>query len=833
MLDLKNGLSNLEVIERQKKYGKNILVEKKKSSFLLKLLHIIFEPMFFLLVVASLIYFFLGEPRDGLIMLLFVIVMISIDVFQEWKTDKTLESLKELSVPSIYVLRDGVKTEVSSEELVPGDIVYIHEGVFIPADGNILKCSGLKVDESTLTGESTLVYKTEEDKIEDNYYKNNFCYAGTFVVSGTGILQITKTGNHTEYGKIGKSILDVSEEKTPLQKQTDKIVKICALIALLLFLFVSLITFMRLPDYDLKDRLIQSILSGITLAMAMIPEEFPVVFTVFLSIGAFRLARKHALVKKLPAVETLGSISVLCVDKTGTITENKMHVESVVPIHCLKEEFVEAMGLSCEEDAFDPMEQAMISNCYQEHITKEHLFHSTKIKSYPFSDELKMMGNYWIHENEKVITVKGSYESILDICELTEEEKKQIEKQIETLSDRGERVIAVAKKSGLKDEIPEKLTDIRFQLCGFVGLVDPPRKNMKENIQLCKDAHVRVMMITGDNGRTAHAIAHQIGLEHQDEILTGKDIDNLNDEALKEKLKTVNLFSRVVPNHKLRIVKLLKEMGEVVAMTGDGVNDAPALKAASIGIAMGKKGTSVTREAADLILLDDNFETIVHTIENGRRIFDNMKKAFGYIFVIHIPIALSSLLGPVLGILPNELLLLPIHVVLLELFIDPTCSVVLERQPAEQDIMKRYPRKLEDAMLSLPFLLRNLLQGFILFLVSFGTYYYLLQVDTALTARSVGLFIIMLGNLFLVQVNSSQTMSAIKTMKLLKHDKVMWGIHLFTIFMIVLVFYSPITYFLKLEHFSFSQFFFALVVSMLSIYWFEIVKYIFRKKSVN
>lgn len=832
MVDLKKGLTDEEVKTRREKYGKNTLGEQEKTSFFVKLFHIILEPMFLLLLVASLIYFILGEPRDGIVMLVFVTVMITIDVIQERKTDKTLEALKELSAPTVMVLRNGVKLKLSSEDIVPDDIVYIYEGVKIPADGKIVKCSGLRVDESTLTGESQVVYKKETEEMSDQYFKENCVYAGTLVVGGKATVMITKIGKETEYGKIGKSVVEFQEEKTPLQKQTDRIVKVCAWIAFLLFFLVTLITFLRLTDTSFQTRIVESILSGITLAMAMIPEEFPVVFTVFLSLGAWRLAHKKSLVKKLPSVETLGSVSVLCVDKTGTITKNQMQVVSIEPMLSDEEELIETMGLSCEEDVYDPMETAMINYCEQAGIPTSHLYGGTKIKSYPFSSETKMAGAAWLHDDEWMLTIKGSYECLISLCDLSMEEKTLVSKKADMLADKGQRVIAVGKMVYQnKEEIPDNMEEARLKLCGLVGLIDPPRERMKENIQICKDAHVRVMMITGDYGKTAHAIAHEIGLEHSDEILTGVEIDNLTDDNLKAKLKSVNIFSRVLPKHKLRIVQLLKEMGEVVAMTGDGVNDAPALKCADIGIAMGKRGTSVTREAADLILMDDNFETIVTTIQDGRRIFDNMRKAFGYIFVIHIPIALSSLFGPLLGITPNQLLLLPLHVVLLELLIDPTCSVVLERQPVEEDIMKRKPRDIHASMIPLSFLTRSILQGIILFLASFGTYYYFLNTNTALLARSMGLLVIVLGNLFLVQVNSSESCYAYTTLKKLKHDKVIWGIHLFTLIMVIVIFCTPCAPFFKLTHLSMMQLILGVVISFVSVYWFELVKLYYQKRN--
>jgi Ca2+-transporting ATPase len=500
-------------------------------------------------------------------------------------------------------------------------------------------------------------------------------------------------GVQTEYGKIGLGVIAAPNEDTPLQKQTGKLVKTCAIIAGVLFALVAVFTWFNIPDHTIMDRLIESILSGVTLAMAMIPEEFPVILTVFLSMGAWRLAKKNSLVRKLPSVETLGAVSVLCVDKTGTITMNQMTVQDVwTTSGATEQELVETMGLGCETDAYDPMEKAMLRYCEDYGITKESLFSNEFVSEYAFTNELKMMGHVWRKDGHLIIAAKGSPERILAICALSEEERRTIESQIKTLSSQGLRVIAVATaKPENESAIPAVITDCRLTLLGLVGLADPPRESVKEDIAVCNRAGIRVVMITGDNGITASAIARKIGIPGSDNIITGEELEAMSEEELQEAVKTVSIFSRVIPEHKMRIVKAFKENGEIVAMTGDGVNDAPALKYADIGIAMGKRGSEVSREASDLILMDDNFTTIVETIRDGRRIYDNIRKAVGYVFTIHIPIAAASLLAPLLGISPTALMLLPLHVVLLEVLIDPTCSIVLERQPAEEDVMMCTP----------------------------------------------------------------------------------------------------------------------------------------------
>lgn len=823
------GLTSVEARKRQEQYGKNELISEKKENFLLKVFHIICEPMFLLLIVAAVIYFILGEPRDGAIMLIFVVGVISIDVIQEWKTDKTLNALKDLSAPHIKVVRDEKEISIASVDLVPGDLMLISEGVKIPADGEVLKASDLCVDESSLTGEAEGVWKTTVDNVEpsSDYWRKDYCYAGTLVTQGSAYVLVDKIGASTEYGKIGTNVASAPESPTPLQKQTGSLVKLCAGIAAVLFAAVGFITWLNIPDHTSGERLIESILSGITLAMAMIPEEFPVILTVFLSMGAWRLAKQSSLVRRLPSVETLGAVSVLCVDKTGTITMNQMTVRDTWAIDNNNMELCEIMGLACETDAYDPMEKAMLAHCDKLGIAEDHIFGGTLITEYAFTNEMKMMGHVWKHDDEIIIAAKGSPERILTICKLNDTQRKEIEAKVIEMSKQGLRVIAVGMmKPANENHIPAELTDCTLSFCGLIGLADPPRESVKEDIRQCTKAGVRVVMITGDNGITASSIAKQIGMPNSDNIITGDELNNMTDEELREHVKNVSVFSRVVPEHKMRIVKAFKDNGEIVAMTGDGVNDAPALKYADIGIAMGKRGSEVSREAADLILMDDNFSTIVHTIRDGRRIYDNIRKAVGYVFTIHIPIAFSSLLAPLMGISPANLFLLPLHVVLLELVIDPTCSIVLERQPAEADIMDRKPRNPEEKILNAKILLKSVLQGIVVFASSFAAYYSTLlqNPDDATLARTMGLVVIILANLFLVQVNSSDSDFVFQSIKHLAKDKVMWAVNFGTIAGILLILYTPLCGILKLAPLTSGQFLTVFGIAAASVLWYEFVK---------
>ncbi|MDR2708083.1 MAG: HAD-IC family P-type ATPase, partial [Nitrososphaerota archaeon] len=575
------GLTTKEFRTRQLKYGKNELTLQKRESSVKKALHTICEPMFLLLIIAAVIYFVLGEPRDGVIMLFSVIGILSIDIFQKWKTDKTLNALKDLSAPHIKVLRDGKETQIASSDLVPGDIMMIYEGVKIPADGFVVSCNDLCVDESSLTGEAERVWKVPTGSSTDlhDYWRKDYCYAGTLVLHGSAVVCVDRIGKATEYGRIGVSVAEVSKKSTPLQMQIGSLVKICAGIAAVLFALVSVVTWFNISSYMFQDRLVGSVLSGVTIAMSLIPEEFPVILTVFLSMGAWRLAKKESLVRKLSSVETLGAVSVLCVDKTGTLTMNQMTVQEVWTVNDDvtaddKRRLSEVMGLACEINAYDPMEKAMLDYCEKLGINKQHLFDdSVLIAEYAFTNELKMMGHIWRHDSEIVIAAKGSPECILTICQLPENERALVEKKIYEMSMQGLRVIAVATTTlHSESDIPKNITDCTLTLCGLIGLADPPRESVKNDIVICSKAGIRVVMITGDNGITAAAVAKKVGMKNYDNIITGDELEKMSDDDLCRGVKNVNIFSRVTPEHKMRIVKAFKENGEIVAMTGDGVN---------------------------------------------------------------------------------------------------------------------------------------------------------------------------------------------------------------------------------------------------------------------
>ncbi len=778
-----SGLSNAEALSGLEQHGFNELSPEKPLCFWKKIWETCAEPMFLLLFGAAALYFILGEHKDALIMLGFVLFIAGINLFQEWRTDKTLHALKELSTPKTRVIRDGELQAINSRDLTIGDLMLVEEGERINADGKIIEMFDLGMDESSLTGESDTVWKKISPAEQDEHWQRNCCYAGTSVIQGSAIVEVEKVGIGTEYGRISQSLASVIPAKTPLEKQTRRLIQICATIGLVLFVLVWM------ANYFHQAGIINSILAGITLAMAIIPEEFPVILTVFLSMGAWRLARKQALIRRMPSVETLGSVSVLCVDKTGTLTKNQMTVQELAPFDsATTEDLLYWASLASETEPYDPMEKAILAKAESSGVNKAQIFSNKLLSEYPFNSASKMMGHVWEIEGQPCLAAKGSPESILPLCNLNQVAAKQIENLQQQMAMNGFRVIAVARRKNMA-EIPHELSDNRMQLLGLIGLEDPPRETVPDAIRVCDKAGIRVIMITGDNGITAKAIAGKIGLANAGEVITGKELENMSDKELNEKVKSVNIFARVIPQHKMRIVKALQENGAVVAMTGDGVNDAPALKLADIGIAMGKRGTSVAREAADMILLDDNFTTIVETVKDGRRIYDNIKKAVGYVFVVHIPIALMALLPPLLHI---PMLLLPVHVVLLELIIDPTCSIVFERQPADKDIMSRPPRSPSAGLISSGMLIKAILQGLAIFAVAFSVCLYLHNKNYGIElSRTFLLLTVAFSNLMLAFINQSEQRFFISSIGLLLRDRVIILINVVIIIVLGLIVYLP------------------------------------------
>lgn len=822
--DLKTGLTETDVAECQQKFGKNELVVQQRASIGQQILKTLREPTLILLLVAAMVYVLLGESQDSIFMFSSTVVIVAIHVFQSWRTDKSLEALKDLAAPQIRVLRDGQPQTISSADLVPGDVVFVSEGLKIPADLIVVDGSDLKVDESTLTGEPEGVWKVAAEpnnweKLGAEDKKSSYCYAGTFILQGSATAVVDKIGLETEYGKIGQQLAETEPEVTPLQRQIGQLIKISGFLAATFFVLVIILTFFGLDgSTPFFSRLGTSVVAGVTLAIALIPEELPIVLTVFMSMGAWRLSKQKSLVRQMSAIETLGAVSILCVDKTGTITLNQMTVDETWSPHLAEAELAQILGMACEVKAYDPMEKAMLDFAESLNVSREEIFAGELIKDYPFDNNLKLMGHVWKIDDETVVAVKGS-EKVLQLCDLTPEQLADIKKRSDAMASQGKRVITVAFSNKLT-KIPKQVSKLKLQFAGLVALIDPPRPEVKQQIAECLAAGIRVVMITGDNGVTAASIAKAVGIPDTERVLTGKELAQISDEELLQVLPEVNVFSRVTPSDKLRLIKAFKTLGGVVSMTGDGVNDAPALKSADVGVAMSLRGSDVAREAADIILLDDNFKTIVDTVKDGRRIYANIKKSVNYILTVHIPIALSALAAPLLGIEPGWLLLLPMHVVLLELIIDPTCSVLLEREPLEADAMQKPPRRLNEPLVDRFNIVRIVLQGITIFAGSFGAYYYILSTSQNVSlARAVGFAVMILANLCLAQLAITGTGSLKTGFDNVRRDRVSLAIYGLMILAFIVLFYTPVGEVFYMARLDLTHSLLVIVLAVVTTFW--------------
>ena len=665
-----------------------------------------------------------------------------------------------------------------------------------------------------------------------------FVYSGTLVVSGQGIATVLATGSNTEIGKIGKALQSLEIEETPLQKETGKIVRNLAYVGLFMCALVIVI-------YGLtRGNWLNGFLAGITLAMALLPEEFPVVLTVFLALGAWRISQKRVLTRRVPAVETLGSATVLCVDKTGTLTQNRMSVSTIyadneffnvdsqqgsdIPEKYHK--IVEFGILASKKDPFDPMEKAFKELGVHSLASTEHLHDDwALVREYPLSNNLTALSHVWKSPkgNEYVIAAKGSPEAIADLCHFTEPQRKALSENIEALANDGLRILGVARSSFTITDLPGEQHDFTFEFLGLVGLADPVRQGVPEAVKECYTAGIRVVMITGDYPGTAVNIAGQIGLQPLDQVITGPELDAMDQAELLRRIKTVNVFARVVPEQKLRIVNALKEVGEVVAMTGDGVNDAPALKAAHIGIAMGARGTDVAREASSLVLLDDDFSSIVQAVRMGRRIFDNLRKAIAYIFAVHVPIAGMSLI-PVLFKWP--LVLLPVHIVFLELIIDPACSVVFEAEPEEKDVMTRPPRKPDAPLFGKRTIGISILQGLCVLIILLGVYVIsVLRGQSEDEVRALTFTTLIIANLGLIFVNRSWSRLVLDTLR--SPNPALWWVTGGALLFLGLALYVPFMRALfKFTYLHPLDILICFGAGVLSILWFEALKAINRRR---
>jgi Ca2+-transporting ATPase len=836
------GLSDDEAASRIARYGFNELPSSKPRSIIRIALEVVREPMLLLLLACASTYLLLGDVQEAIILLIFVVVVIAITLYQERKTERALEALRDLSSPRALVIRGGERKRIAGRDVVPGDILVLSEGDRASADGVLLSAVNLSTDESLLTGESVPVRKqAASDDTEMGPPGGDdlpFVFSGTLVVRGTGLALARATGLQTEIGKIGKSLRELEQEPTLLQRDTRRMVWVLALAGLALC--VLLVVFYGLT----RGYWLRGFLAALTLAMAILPEELPVVLTVFLALGAWRMSRNRVLTRRMPAIEMLGAATTLCVDKTGTLTMNQMSVTKLYakgaaydfskqPASAVPEEFHELLEfamLASQPDPFDPMDRAIRKLGDEALQGTEHLHASwTVVREYPLAKSLLAISEVWVSPDSEqfVIAAKGASEAVADLCHLPEQDTAHLNKSVAGMAAEGLRVLGVAKARFSSTNLPDQHHDFDFEFLGLIALADPVRPTVPSAIQECQTAGIRVIMITGDYSGTAISIARQIGLESADRAITGPEIAAMDDQTLREQVAKAGVFARSVPEQKLQLVNALKANGEIVAMTGDGVNDSPALKAAHIGIAMGERGTDVAREAADLVLLDDDFASIVKAVRLGRRIFDNLKKSMAYIFAIHVPIAGLSLCA-VLFRWP--LILAPVHVAFLELIIDPACSIVFEAEQEEADVMQRSPRSLTDHLFNRQMVIMSLLQGFgVLVILSAIFAVALHRGQGEEDARALAFTSLVIANVALIVTNRSWSRTILGILR--TPNPAMWWVVGSALVFLALVLYVP---FLKaLFHFSTlhpKDIALCVGAGAVSIAWFETLKAFQRQR---
>jgi len=761
------GLTRHEAAARLAASGRNELPSQARRTLLRIAVGVFREPMFLMIVAAGLLYLILGDTGEALLLLAFVGIVLGITIVEERKTERVLEALRDLSSPRVRVIRDGEPQIIAGGDVVPGDIMLLEEGDRIAADAVLLAAHDLSVDESLLTGESVPVGKRALAGDDDETLALMRpggdglprVYAGSMVVQGGGMARVLATGVASAIGQIGHALATVVEPESPLKRQTAALVRWFAVAAVLLSLAAAILYVVTRGD------LLQAVLAGLALAMSMLPEEFPVILTVFMAAGAWRISRRNVLTRRINVIETLGAATVLCVDKTGTLTENRMAVQCLAtasgrrrlaagdddgaaPISIAEQAMLATAVLASEERPFDPMEIALLK-LGKAALPSAPAAGLSFVHEYPLTAQLLAMTHVWAGTTgaPAVIATKGAPEAIARLCGLNATERSDIEAQAVDLASEGLRVLGVARAEFSGPPWPVDPGEFRFVWQGIVAFADPLRANVPHAIAECHRAGIRVVMITGDYAETARAIGLQAGLSAA-AIVTGTEIAALDEPALRMRVRATAIFARITPEQKLAIVAALKADGEIVAMTGDGVNDAPALKAAHIGVAMGRRGTDVAREAASLVLLDDDFVSIVAAVRLGRRIYANLRRAMSYVLAVHVPIAGMALLPLLFG---WPLLFSPAHIVFLELIINPTCSIVFEAEHSDQDAMRRPPRDSRAPLFNAATIFACLIQGSAVLIVVALLYAWLQWTGVpAEAARTMGFVALVAGNLGLI-----------------------------------------------------------------------------------
>ncbi|MBX2942617.1 MAG: cation-translocating P-type ATPase [Cyclobacteriaceae bacterium] len=822
------GLDGDQVNLSRENFGRNKLDYKKENTFVDVLLRIVKEPMTILLLVASTIYFISGETGNGIFMVVAILFIVSISLYQDSRSKNALEKLKELSQPHCKVIRNGILVEIKSEELVIGDFLLVEEGTSITADGIVVQSNDFSVNESILTGESLAVFK-DKDK------EDRFIYNGTIVASGLAIAEITAIGNETKLGKIGKSLESISEEKTPLEIQVSSFVKWMAIVGAIVFVLVWVINYWQL------QHILNSLLQSLTLAMSILPEEIPVAFTTFMALGAWRLMKLGIVVKQTKTVETLGSATVICTDKTGTITENKMSLAKLFVLKNNKivspeeelndsdKELIELSMWASEPIPFDPMEVAL-HQAYKDLKQNDERPHYNLVHEYPLGGKPPMMTHIFSESNgRKIIAAKGAPEALINVSNLNETEIQQIHSAIELLATEGFRVLGVGVSYFVGEDYPAQQQDLPFDFKGIVAFYDPPKKNIQRVMEDFYTAGIQVKIITGDNAATTASIAKQIGFKDYDKIISGDELMALSEKELQTRVMDTAIFTRMFPEAKLKIINALKSNNQIVAMTGDGVNDGPALKASHIGIAMGQKGTEIAKQAASLILLEDDLSKMVDAVAMGRKIYTNLKKAIQYIISIHIPIILTVFIPLALGwIYPN--IFSPIHIIFLELIMGPTCSIIYENEPMEPNTMSQKPKPLSTTFFNLKDISVSIIQGLFITVGTLSIYQFAVASGyTEAITRTMVFNVLITANIFLTLINRSFYYSILTTLKY-KNNMVLFIVFITIALEGLILYVKPLSTFFEFETLNLYQLLTSIIIGSISVIWYEIVKAIKRIK---
>jgi len=820
------GLTDSEAKERLRKYGPNELPTGRKVTLLSITLGTLKEPMLLLLVATGVVYLLIGELREAVAIIASILVVIGISVSQRQRTERTLEALRDLTSPRALVIRAERTRRIPAREVVVGDIVILNEGDRIAADGELLESVSLALDESLLTGESLPVEKSAAatSSLRSAPDQANAVYAGTLVIRGHGIAVVTATGVQSEIGKIGVHLRNAASEPTRLERETTRLVRSFGILSLLVCAFLTSMYGLLRGDWT------KGILSALALAISMVPEEFPVVLSIFMAIGAWRISQKKVLTRRFPAIEMLGAATVLCVDKTGTLTENRMAVQEVFLAPqadgtAAREELLNTAAFASERNTADPVDRAVLAAAPPTEPPGK------LIREYPLSSESMLVAKAYLDESGgTLVAAKGAPEEILRLSTATTLHREAYESALQRMTQSGMRVIAVARQRMQDGALPDAKTQLQLEVLGLIGLADPIRSTVPAAVKELAEAGIRVVMITGDYSGTASAIALRAGLLNPYDVTTGSSVEALDDASLRALVRSCNIFARVRPEQKLRLVNALKANQEVVAMTGDGVNDAPAMKAAHIGIAMGARGSDVAREAAALVLADDDFPAIVDAVRLGRIIYDNLTKAVRYIFAVHVPIAGMAVL-PVLFNWP--ILLMPLHIVFFELIIDPACSIAFEAEPGEPGIMRRKPRPELARLYDKSTIGIGLLQGLGLFLAVLGAFVLSMRWGSGPEdARAIAFTALVAGNLALIWANRSALRTVLETLG--TRNVALWLVTLGTVATLLLILYVPGLR--DVFEFSFlhaRDLLVAFGLGFASIAWFEVLKLIRRRKGLR